>query len=61
MMTKSDIVIEGNDIILTFPRRVHNPIIKAAQLDKIPTPISWLRMETLEKKILIIPCGFALK
>lgn len=39
---KANIVIEGNDIIVTFPRRVHNPIIKAAQLDKIPTPISWL-------------------
>lgn len=39
---KADIVIEGNDIIVTFPRRSHNPIIKAAQLDKIPTPISWL-------------------
>ena len=39
---KADIVIEDNDIIVTFPRRVHNPIIKAAQLDKIPTPISWL-------------------
>jgi transposase len=39
---KADIVIESNDIIVTFPRRSHNPIIKAAQLDKIPTPISWL-------------------
>jgi transposase len=39
---KADIVIEGDDIIVTFPRRSHNPIIKAAQLDKIPTPISWL-------------------
>jgi hypothetical protein len=39
---KADIVIEDNDIVVTFPRRVHNPIIKAAQLDKIPTPISWL-------------------
>ena len=39
---KADIVIEGNDIIVIFPRRAHNPIIKAAQLDKTPTPISWL-------------------
>jgi transposase len=39
---KADIAIEGNDIIVTFPRRAHNPIIKAAQLDKTPTPISWL-------------------
>ena len=39
---KADIVIEGNDIVVTYPRRSHNPIIKAAQLDKTPTPISWL-------------------
>jgi transposase len=39
---KADIVIEGNDIIVTFPRRSHNPIIKAVQLDKRTTPISWL-------------------
>jgi len=39
---KADVIIEGNDIIVTFPRRAHNPIIKAAQLDKVSTPISWL-------------------
>jgi transposase len=39
---KADIFIKGNDIIVKFPRRSHNPIIKAAQLDQIPTPISWL-------------------
>lgn len=39
---KADIVIEDNNIIAAFPRRSHNPIIKAAQLDKTPTPISWL-------------------
>jgi transposase len=39
---KADIVIQNNDIIVTFPRRAHNPIIKAAQLDKITPSISWL-------------------
>ena len=39
---KVDILIEGNDIIVEFPRRSHNPIIKAAQLDQTPSPISWL-------------------
>jgi len=39
---KADLFIEGNDIIVQFPRRAHNPIIKAAQLDRTPTPISWL-------------------
>ena len=39
---KADILIEGNDVIVQFPRRAHNPIIKAAQLDQTSTPISWL-------------------
>ena len=39
---KADILIKGNDIIVEFPRRSPNPIIKAAQLDQTPTPISWL-------------------
>jgi transposase len=39
---KADLFIEGTDIIVQFPRRAHNPIIKAAQLDRTPTPISWL-------------------
>jgi transposase len=39
---KADVVVEGNDIIVHFPRRAHNPIIKAAQLDETPAPISWL-------------------
>lgn len=39
---KADIVIQNTNIIVTFPRRAHNPIIKAAQLDKITAPISWL-------------------
>jgi len=39
---KAKIAVQDNDITVTFPRRVHNPIIKAAQLDGTPTPISWL-------------------
>ena len=39
---KANIVIRGNDIIVTFPRRAHNPILKAAQLDRTPQSISWL-------------------
>jgi transposase len=39
---KADIVIRGEVIRVKFPRRSHNPIIKAAQLDKNATRISWL-------------------
>ena len=39
---KADVVIRGSNIIVTFPRRSHNPILKAAHLDKTPSSISWL-------------------
>lgn len=39
---KADINIRDKEILVTFPRRAHNPILKAAHLDKTPTPISWL-------------------
>jgi hypothetical protein len=39
---KADVKMKHGDIIVKFPRRAHNPIIKAAQLDKVPADISWL-------------------
>ena len=39
---KADVTIRDGDIIVKFPRRAHNPIIKSAQLDKEPSTISWL-------------------
>jgi transposase len=39
---KADVTIRDGDIIVKFPRRAHNPIIKSAQLDKVPSTISWL-------------------
>ena len=39
---KADIVLKGEEVIVKFPRRAHNPIIKAAKLDRTPMPISWL-------------------
>lgn len=39
---KGDIHIRGDIITVKFPRRSHNPILKAAQLDRKKTPISWL-------------------
>jgi len=38
---KADVVIRDSDIVVKFPRRAHNPIIKSAQLDKASN-ISWL-------------------
>jgi len=39
---KADIDISGDIITVKFPRRSHNPIIKAAELDKGERRISWL-------------------
>jgi len=45
---KADIVIRGDLISVKFPRRSHNPLIRAAQLDKKPTRISWLGNKCLQ-------------
>lgn len=45
---KADIAIGGEVIRVKFPRRSHNPIIKAAQLDKKATRISWLGNKCLQ-------------
>jgi len=45
---KADILIRGEVIHVKFPRRSHNPIIKAAQLDKKATSISWLGNKRLQ-------------
>jgi hypothetical protein len=39
---KADISIRDGDVVVKFPRRSHNPIIKSAELDKVPSTISWL-------------------
>ena len=44
----AEILIGGEIITVKFPRRSHNPIIKAAQLDKNATSISWLGNKRLQ-------------
>jgi hypothetical protein len=44
----ADILIRADIIRVKFPRRSHNPIIKAAQLDKKATRISWLGNKRLQ-------------
>ena len=39
---KADISLRDGNILVKFPRRSHNPIIKSAELDKAPSTISWL-------------------
>lgn len=45
---KADILVQGDIIAVRFPRRSHNPIIKAAQLDKRSPKISWLGNRRLQ-------------
>jgi len=45
---KADILISGEIITVRFPRRSHNPIIKAAQIDKKAPRISWLGNRRLQ-------------
>ena len=45
---RAEILIRGDVIRVKFPRRSHNPIIKAAQLDNKATPISWLGNKRLQ-------------
>jgi hypothetical protein len=45
---KAEILVQGSSVIVTFPRRAHNPILKAAQLDKAAPPISWLGNRRLQ-------------
>ena len=39
---KADIAVHGDCVNVNFPRRAHNPIIKAARLDETAPPIPWL-------------------
>jgi len=39
---KADVAIKDGNIIVKFPRRAHNPIIKSALLVEEPSTISWL-------------------
>ena len=47
---KADIYVRGDVITVKFPRRSHNPILKAAQFDRKATPISWLGNKHLKFK-----------
>jgi len=39
---KADLTVRDGEIVVKFPRRAHNPIIKSSQLDEAPSTISWL-------------------
>jgi hypothetical protein len=40
--TGGTVLIQGDEITVSFDRRSHNPILRDAALDREPTPIPWL-------------------
>ena len=49
---KGEILAQGDSLTVRFPRRAHNPILKAAQLDKATPRISWLGNRRLKFEFL---------
>ena len=36
------IKVKSNEVILTYPRRAHNPILRAVPWHRLPQSLSWL-------------------
>jgi len=45
---KGKIIIEGDKITVTFPRRAHNPILRNVPWHRLPTKLSWLQGADLQ-------------
>jgi hypothetical protein len=45
--TAGHVAIEGQDLVVRFDRRSHNPLLAQAQLDKEAPPIPWLQQKRL--------------
>ncbi len=39
---KGEIKVTGDEIVVTFPKRAHNPVLRAVDWRKLPDRISWL-------------------
>jgi transposase len=39
---RGDVRYEGGELRVTFPRKAHNPLLRAVRWDKLPDRISWL-------------------
>jgi len=47
---KADITVKDGEITVTYPRRAHNPILRAVPWHRIPTSLSWLDGANLSLK-----------
>ena len=42
VQAKGQVRYDGHDLLVTFPRKAHNPILRAVRWDQLPHTISWL-------------------
>jgi len=47
---KGQVNLSGNRLVVTFPRRAHNPILRNVPWHRLPTKVSWLGDANLELK-----------
>jgi len=47
---KSNITVKDGKVIVTYPRRAHNPILRAVPWQRLPTSLSWLDGASLNLK-----------
>ena len=47
---KANIIVKDKEITVTYPRRAHNPILRAVPWQKLPTTFSWLDGANLKLK-----------
>lgn len=39
---KGQVIVDGDDIFVRYPKRAHNPLLRAVPWDKLPDRVSWL-------------------
>jgi len=49
---KATIKIRGGEVTVTFPRRAHNPILRAVPWQRLPNSLSWLEGANLNLKFM---------
>ncbi len=47
---KANITVKDGEVIVTYPRRAHNPILRAVPWQRLPTSLSWLDGASLNLK-----------
>jgi len=47
---KGNVILKGNKITVTFPRKAHNPILRSVPWHRLPQTLSWLDGVDLELK-----------